>query len=104
MSRRSRQLVISALAVALVGSILVLRRAPTAERQAAATAPGGSAAASIDPVARLQERIDKDEVTLQFGAAHGYLESLLKNLNISPSSQTLVFSKSSEQEAVISPA
>ena len=57
----------------------------------------------IDAVARLQLKIDSGEVVLQFDGKHGYLSSLLKDLNIPVSSQSLVFSKSSEQEAVISP-
>jgi hypothetical protein len=56
-----------------------------------------------DPVARLQERIDRGEVSLEYGARHGYLESVLKRLDVPISSQTLVFSKSSFQYRKISP-
>jgi hypothetical protein len=56
-----------------------------------------------DPVAKLQERIDRGEVTLKYGARHGYLESVLELLDIPISSQTLVFSKSSFQYRKISP-
>lgn len=56
-----------------------------------------------DPVARLQERIDAGEVTLEYNGRHGYLESVLKLLDVPISSQTLVFSKSSFQYRKISP-
>ncbi|MBI1840225.1 MAG: hypothetical protein HYR88_05165 [Verrucomicrobia bacterium] len=56
-----------------------------------ATAP------SEDAVARLQKRIDAGEVTLAFEPTHGFLNALLKELGLSPSSQLLVFSKTSLQ-------
>jgi hypothetical protein len=52
--------------------------------------------------ARLQERLDKGEVKLEWKAPRGYLDSLLKALNIDPSSQSLVFSKTSLQINFIS--
>ena len=55
-------------------------------------------------IARLQKRLDDGSVTLTTTPEHGYLESLLKALNIDPDSQTLVFSKTSLQIDVISPA
>ena len=103
---RPRQAALLALALIVVISVLALRRTPTAARQTAALPAGRASLASaggIDAVARLQQKIDSGEVTLQFDAGHGYLSSLLKNLNIPVSSQMLVFSKSSEQEAAISP-
>lgn len=54
-------------------------------------------------IARLQQRMDRDDVRLHYGTSHGYLESLLGALNISRSSQVLVFSKTSLQTDVISP-
>jgi hypothetical protein len=54
-------------------------------------------------VARLQERINKGERKLEHDATHGYLLSLLKELNVLPASQTLVFSKTSFQRERISP-
>ncbi len=51
----------------------------------------------IDPIARLQKRLDAGEVKLQHESKHGYLRSVLKELNIPVSSQTLVFSKTSFQ-------
>lgn len=55
-------------------------------------------------IARLQRRIDDGTVTLSATPQHGYLESLLAALNIDPDSQGLVFSKTSLQIDVISPA
>src|SRR3954470_5508239 len=46
---------------------------------------------------RLQQRLDKGEVKLEWKAPRGYLDSVLKALNIDPSSQSLVFSKTSLQ-------
>ena len=57
-----------------------------------------------DPVARLAKRIDTGEVKLDYIPGRlGYLPSLLKNLNINPDSQMLVFSKTSFQAPLISP-
>src|SRR5262245_8270760 len=56
-----------------------------------------------DPVARLQERLDRGQARLEYGERHGYLESVLKLLDVLVSSQTLVFSKSSFQYRKISP-
>ncbi len=53
---------------------------------------------------RLQQRLDKGEVKLEWRAPRGYLDSLLKALDIDPSSQSLVFSKTSLQIAWISEA
>jgi hypothetical protein len=50
---------------------------------------------------RLQQRLDKGEVKLEWHAPRGYLDSLLKALDIDPSSQSLVFSKTSLQIAWI---
>ena len=57
-----------------------------------------------DPVARLQKRLAAGQTKLQHNDANGYLASLLKELNIPVSSQTLVFSKTSFQRDRISPA
>lgn len=56
-----------------------------------------------DPVARLQSRIDQGEVSLEYEPRRGYLDSVLKLLDIPISSQTLVFSKTSLQYRKISP-
>ena len=56
-----------------------------------------------DPVARLQERLDRGELRLKYDRQHGYLESVLEALGIAPESQMLVFSKTSFQHTRISP-
>jgi len=58
---------------------------------------GYSGPATNNPIARLQARLDKGEVKLEFQPGHGYLDSLLKALDIDPSSQSLVYSKTSLQ-------
>ena len=57
-----------------------------------------------DPVAKLQQRIDQGNVTLEFDPKHGYLKSVLQCLQVPVSSQTLVFSKTSFQYKKISPS
>ena len=57
-----------------------------------------------DPVARLQKRLSAGEARLIHNGANGYLSSLLKELKIPVSSQTLVFTKTSFQRDRISPA
>ena len=56
-----------------------------------------------DPVAKLQNRIERGETNLQYEPEHGYLKSVLEKLGIPISSQTLVFSKTSFQYKKISP-
>jgi hypothetical protein len=56
-----------------------------------------------DPVANLQQKLDRGEITLRYDAQHGYLKSVLEQLAIPVSSQTLVFSKTSFQYKKISP-
>lgn len=57
----------------------------------------------LDPIALLQERIDRGEVTLEFSEPRGYLDSLMEELGVSVASQTLVFSKTSFQSPLIAP-
>lgn len=57
-----------------------------------------------DPVARLQEKIDRGEVKLEYSAGSGYLPSVLQHLQIPVSSQGLVFSKTSFQSPRIFPS
>lgn len=56
-----------------------------------------------DPVAGLQQRLDAGQAKLAFDGPRGYLESLLEQLDVPPSSQVLVFSKTSFQQRLISP-
>lgn len=62
-----------------------------------------SKTAATDPVSNLQERVAKGTVKLQKGS-HGYLESVLRGLDIPVSSQVLVYSKTSFQRDRISPS
>ncbi len=58
-----------------------------------------------DPVALLQQRLDKGQVKLQRAPnGWGYLPSILKELGIRADSQVLVFSKTSIQSERIGPA
>jgi hypothetical protein len=52
-------------------------------------------------IARLENKLDRGEVKLKFVPERGYLDSVLQALNIDPSSQTLVFSKTSLQIELI---
>lgn len=65
---------------------------------------GYSGKPAQNPVAHLQERLESGDVKLEFKAPRGYLDSLLQALGIDPSSQTLVYSKSSLQIDHISAA
>ena len=56
-----------------------------------------------DPIAKLQKRIDRREILLEYDARFGYLQSVLRALDVPVSSQTLVFSKTSFQARQISP-
>lgn len=58
---------------------------------------------AADPVARLNHRLEKGEVTLRHEPGQGYLRSVLEALDISLSSQVLVFSKTSFQRDLIAP-
>lgn len=72
-------------------------------------APAPAAAKAVpkvygnDPAADLQRKLDSGEAQLTYEPGRGYIRSLLKNLNIPESSQSLVFSKSSFQIDHISP-
>src|SRR4051812_27836927 len=58
-----------------------------------------------DTIGKLNERIRTGQQQLTFeGSPRGYLRSLLEALDVSPTSQTLVFSENSLQRAHISKA
>lgn len=57
-----------------------------------------------DPVQRLQERMDRGEVKIEWQEGQGYLLSVLRALYIPLESQVLVFSKTSFQQSLIAPA
>lgn len=54
-------------------------------------------AKSNDPVAQLQAKLDSGQLKLEYSSDHGYLPAVLQALGVSPSSQMLVFSKTSFQ-------
>lgn len=56
-----------------------------------------------DPVAKLEQKLEKGEAKLEYSPERGYLPSVLKLLQVPVNSQTLVFSKTSFQYPKISP-
>jgi hypothetical protein len=56
-----------------------------------------------DALAKLEGRLERGETRLEYRDGAGYLPSLLEHLNINVDSQLLVFSKTSFQQALISP-
>ena len=62
-----------------------------------------STARAENPVARLEQRLRDGEESLKADDEHGYLRSLLKELDVPLSSQVLVFSKTSLQRSRIGP-
>jgi hypothetical protein len=56
-----------------------------------------------DPASQLKDAVEHGDVKLATSGDHGYLDAILRELKISPSSQTLVFSKTSFQRTIISP-
>ncbi|HUG20321.1 MAG TPA: hypothetical protein VMM56_15150, partial [Planctomycetaceae bacterium] len=62
-----------------------------------------SSATPHNPISELQSELTKQKTLLKFDADRGYLASVLNALDVSPSSQTLVFSKTSLQRSRIAP-
>jgi hypothetical protein len=62
-----------------------------------------STAPADNPVSRLQQRLDAGESSLGYDKRLGYLPALLRELHVPPSSQMLVFSKTSFQRQRIAP-
>jgi hypothetical protein len=56
-----------------------------------------------DPVAKLQQQLERGKASLVYEPEHGYLRSVLQLLQVPVDSQTLVFSKTSFQYPKISP-
>jgi hypothetical protein len=56
-----------------------------------------------DPAAQLAKRLERGETTLEYKNKWGYLQSLLKELDINTDSQVLVFSRTSLQQDKIGP-
>ena len=63
-----------------------------------------STATPANPITRLQAQLDRGETTLDYDPDRGYLDTVLEHLGIPASSQMLVFSKTSFQLQLISPA
>ena len=57
-----------------------------------------------DPVAMLQQKLDRGDAALMWDETHGWLPSVLEQLNVPQSSQLLVFSKTSLQLRRIMPS
>ena len=85
----------------LMASALLLVVGVAAMQASIQSAP--SEAPLLNPIAQLQAEINSGTVKLAFDSRHGYLSSLLKVLDISPTSQMLVFSATSLQRALINP-
>ncbi len=60
-------------------------------------------AADRNTVTELQAKLKREKSPLRHDAEHGYLKSLLKELNVPASSQVLVFSRTSLQRSRIGP-
>lgn len=58
---------------------------------------------ALDPVMRLQAKLEAGTLTLAHDSVLGYLPAVLKALDIPSSSQTLVFSRTSLQTDKITP-
>jgi hypothetical protein len=86
------------------GQTIVRGRLPCSFWLAGALAPVlYGQATPHDAIASAQQRLEGGDVTLEYKARLGYLPSLLKLFDINPDSQALVFSKTSFQQALISP-
>ena len=70
---------------------------------AAVLAQAPNDALPTDAVTRLGQQLERGEATLEYRDGVGYLPSLLEQLRINVDSQTLVFSKTSFQQAIINP-
>ncbi|OFW29076.1 MAG: hypothetical protein A3H97_15910 [Acidobacteria bacterium RIFCSPLOWO2_02_FULL_65_29] len=91
--RRSAQLAIVGAAAALGSAGMLAQAGPFRDHAAIQY----STRVPQDAVARLSQRIDQGELQLADEGPQGYLRSVLAALDITPSSQTLVFSENSLQ-------
>ena len=82
----------------IAGAVLYFAPAP-AGGQSTQTAE----TAAHDAVFRLEGQLERGDATLEYDPKLGYLPSLLKSLGVNADSQVLVFSKTSFQQALISP-
>lgn len=89
---------------AMILAFVLLNASPAPAAETYDAEPIGYATIpATDAVARLQRQIDAGDVTLTHEPKSGYLVSLLAQLKVPVSSQTLVFSKTSLQRGRISP-
>ncbi|MEW4569416.1 hypothetical protein AB1L88_16245 [Tautonia sp. JC769] len=91
---------------AMVGGVMVVLAMGAAEAQDMGfeRPPIDYLTAEVDdPIARLQARLAEGETQLDHDPRRGYLPAVLEALGVSPTSQTLVFSKTSFQQSRISP-
>jgi hypothetical protein len=86
--RRAIPCLVAAAAVAVFGTVLL-------------EAQSGQKRDNL--VERLADRLERGEAHLEYSGQWGYLESLLKNLDINVDSQVLVFSRTSLQQDKIGP-
>jgi hypothetical protein len=110
--RRVRGPIVLALAVA--GSVVAALQVGQGDEKDSATqeslrydaeypAIGYSTARPSEAIAQLQAGIERGAIELRFEQGRGYLDSLLAALDIHPSSQVLVFSRTSLQSRRIRP-
>lgn len=93
----------SLIALAVVAAIGLAARAADGAPTAAPVSAGADTAVTRDPIARLQARLDAGTLTLAHDSVLGYLPALLEALDIPPSSQMFVFSRTSLQTDRITP-
>jgi len=86
-------------ALALSSALAAAAVLPAGAQQAAQVAQ----VTTSDAVSLLSGKLDRGETTLEYKEVGGYLPSLLQHLDLNVDSQTLVFSKTSLQQALINP-
>ncbi len=91
-----RQSLLAALCLTAVGPLV--RAADDFERDPI----NYSQATPDNVVSRLQQRLEAGQASLKFDGDRGYIDAVLKELNVPVSSQVLVFSKTSLQRSKIS--
>jgi hypothetical protein len=90
-------------ALTIVAGAVVMSVAVALARDDHAMAEASDGPALHDPVTRLERQLERAEASLEFRPKSGYLASLLERLDLNVDSQVLVFSKTSFQQALISP-
>jgi hypothetical protein len=103
MIRTSRGVVFSLASAALVATVLSGLPAVAAAPDYEQPPISYSATRPHDAAGRLMDALESGAATLAHDGERGYLDALLRELKIAPSSQTLVFSKTSFQRDLISP-